>query len=982
LQISELTMGKIVLILFLTFSLSQSRPSREERQFGWLWGSSEKKQEAKKPAVQQRPSQILQRRTNQFVNEIQGNGIGNFPPKPVINRKYPPPPVGAPKKGFRRPPLPPPKKVQQDQKRTIERRKVLMPVIISSYASTNIQGRGNENKERIKEALEKYEKLNEISDEIPSDDIIQDVDITKKNEGYNDRVKSNVVELSVDAVDPDDILILGEEKEVSESSKVITTTEVVEPNVTSTEQTPTTTSATTTQFEKEESNLEIRTDIPISNEIVEYEEGSPYLPEIPAKLDEEIHGTPSEKPELIVKEDIPKNYLAGYQQVKPLKIGNGNDRTEQQIPGQEAVTRVAEKPNIYPLGKPVVRPSFKKPVQPKPQVETKENSFFDFLPFWKSSGQVKPKRPLPPPPPPRRPLGPKVTKLELEPQPDYPKGLQAPVLLKVDSELPPPGQNQLYPVQETPERPETIEEPSNNARIDNSIHTELENEPQEAFIVLPAKEHKPHSHLPKPVNKPGQTINYPARSNARPPQRINPGQAPARRPPPPPPQRYPKRPQLGRGGSNAPLPMLSQPVIGLPQVPASRKQSPFIAKRPPLPPQLPSSYPGAPQAPPKKFYPQKPPLPRFPPKSPPRPTSAPFAKKPIKKIFKKPEQFPPKTLENQQKIPQPTKSSLVKPIDLKPNGSNKATSDIASHLSSLLNSFFSTTASPAPAPSLPSLVEDTEFADIVNGYKASDEKKKEIGTPLTKESKKPESPTKPEIKVEKSEESFYDELDSLSAPSLDNKFKQNKNKLIFPTSSPKPTTQQASQTSTSTSASSPIPTTTRRASTSTTEQTTFPSTSTTTTTTAAPSNIDDVTEQFVSPIQELVNEYQKKGHVVPQTQYPEPVLKAIQKNFEHKKNIFEQFVSFDESDKAFIPNKEVYGSDWSRVNPVNLSDKLLVYQTFAPSETTPHAPSTLAPQTSTIQFEAAKSNPTFPHERNAEGGFRPMLRPLHSPLLN
>ena len=60
-----------------------------------------------------------------------------------------------------------------------------MPVIISSYASTNIQGRGNENKERIKEALEKYEKLNEISDEIPADGIIQDVDIAKKNEGYN-----------------------------------------------------------------------------------------------------------------------------------------------------------------------------------------------------------------------------------------------------------------------------------------------------------------------------------------------------------------------------------------------------------------------------------------------------------------------------------------------------------------------------------------------------------------------------------------------------------------------------------------------------------------------------------------------------------------------------------------------------------------------------------------------------------------------------
>merc|ERR1711915_445494 len=130
------------------------------------------------------------------------------------------------------------------------------------------------------------------------------------------------------------------------------------------------------------------------------------------------------------------------------------------------------------------------------------------------------------------------------------------------------------------------------------------------------------------------------------------------------------------------------------------------------------------------------------------------------------------------------------------------------------------------------------FADIINGYKASDEKKKEVGTRLTKEIEKPEIPTKPKIKVEKSEESFYDELDSLSAPSLDNKFKQNKKKLIFPTSSPKPTIQQATQTSTSTIASSPIPTTTRRA-----------STTTTTTTTAAPSVIDDVTEQFVSPIQ-------------------------------------------------------------------------------------------------------------------------------------
>merc|ERR1712115_635388 len=214
--------------------------------------------------------------------------------------------------------------------------------------------------------------------------------------------------------------------------------------------------------------------------------------------------------------------------------------------------------------------------------------------------------------------------------------------------------------------------------------------------------------------------------------------------------------------------------------------------------------------------------------------------------------------------------------------------------------------------------------------------------------------------------SLYDDLDSLSAPSLETEPKNNHpllTKSIVVTTTPLPPS-----TSTTTELST-IQTTTKQSTT-----VTLPS--------AVPVQKDETTVTFISPIQELVNEYQKKGHVVPQNQYPEPVLKAIQKNFEHKMNIFEQFVSFDESDKAFIPNKEVYGSDWSRVNPVNLSDKLLVYQTFPPSETTPHAPSTIPPPSSTITFDESKSNPKFPHERNAEGGFRPMLRPLHSPLLN
>ena len=153
---------------------------------------------------------------------------------------------------------------------------------------------------------------------------------------------------------------------------------------------------------------------------------------------------------------------------------------------------------------------------------------------------------------------------------------------------------------------------------------------------------------------------------------------------------------------------------------------------------------------------------------------------------------------------------------------------------------------------------------------------------------------------------------------------------------------------------------------------------------------------YSSPIQELVKEYQQKGHVVPQDQYPEPVLKAIQKNFEHNKNIFEQFVSFDEGDKAFVPNKEVFSSDWSAQNrpgrptPLSelspLADKVLVYQTFPPTPATPAPAPAAAGQKSSSPapslFSRNKAAATFPHERNAEGGFRPMLRPLHSPLLS
>ena len=205
----------------------------------------------------------------------------------------------------------------------------------------------------------------------------------------------------------------------------------------------------------------------------------------------------------------------------------------------------------------IPRPLIKPVPLPKPVKEPEtSSSFFDFLPFWKTA----PATPAPAksalsrtPFPSRRPVpsnrrsgAPTVTKLKQAPKPaDYPAGLQAPVLLKVGS----PN----YPPQEAPSRPLTKDSPLNTARIDNRIYTEGE----DPFVVLPAA--------------------APKRRGPPPPRR------PSGRPLSPP---RPKNPRLSSG----PLPMTSQPVIGLPQVPPSRKQSPFIAKRPQLPPRVQGAF--------------------------------------------------------------------------------------------------------------------------------------------------------------------------------------------------------------------------------------------------------------------------------------------------------------------------------------------------------------------------------------------------------
>merc|ERR1712218_587894 len=182
----------------------------------------------------------------------------------------------------------------------------------------------------------------------------------------------------------------------------------------------------------------------------------------------------------------------------------------------------------------------------------------------------------------------------------------------------------------------------------------------------------------------------------------------------------------------------------------------------------------------------------------------------------------------------------------RPNGSNQPGSAIANHLSSLLTSFFSTTVSPArPPAALPSLVEDTEFADVVNGYKPSDtsEKTKEAETTT-------EKPTTTSSKFEVRDD-FDDELDSLSAP--------------LPRSDVAPlrisTTAQPSTTTA-------LPkTTTTIKTTPTTEQTT------TARSTYPPQTFSSTT--FIAPIQEIVDDY--RSQVLPQDKLDSSVYETLQK---------------------------------------------------------------------------------------------------------
>jgi len=531
----------------------------------------------------------------------------------------------------------------------VTKRKVMMPVIISSYASTNIQGHGNE-EEEFKNTIDEGKTVKDA-----------------KNRAKEDTFRANQ-ENAASPKPPKD----NKDKEAEVlTSSTSTTTEESSSTTTTTPSTTTTSPSTTTTEETpkevtEEAVAEVvedRTEAEETNEVADYDSQSPYLPKLPEILDDDRILVLGQEPDRAQdrSSESSDTYLAGYQQIQANKKVRfpGDSTTEKAREDRPAPPRQT-KPDFYPLGKapkgsaknqvprpikPLIKPkpSQPKPSQPKPTKEAEaSSSFFDFLPFWKS-GQAAPAPATAPlrPPPPRRPLppgrrgGPTVTQLEQAPPPaDYPAGLKAPLLLKVGSSN--------YPLQETPTRPLTREPKPSATRIDNRIYTEGE----DPFVVLPAA---PPKALPPRRAPPQQRRPLTKPANSRP----------------LPPQRPPSPPRRGLG----PLPMTSQPVIGLPQVPPSRKQSPFISKRPQLPPRVPGPF-----GPSKSFL-----RPLGPNRKPIKPLQKQFQKKvvtrnPLVKLT-----LPPTKPIN----PRP----LVSEISLRPNGSNRPISAMADHLSSLLTSF-------------------------------------------------------------------------------------------------------------------------------------------------------------------------------------------------------------------------------------------------------------------------------------------------------
>ena len=131
------------------------------------------------------------------------------------------------------------------------------------------------------------------------------------------------------------------------------------------------------------------------------------------------------------------------------------------------------------------------------------------------------------------------------------------------------------------------------------------------------------------------------------------------------------------------------------------------------------------------------------------------------------------------------------------------------------------------------------------------------------------------------------------------------------------------------------------------------------------------TTTIAEAIQQVVDNYRQQD-IVPQSQLSSAVLKTLEQDFEQKKNIFQQFVNFGEADSPFLPNAEVYASDWRAPPPIK--------DVAAPDLGGPVAErrgTTVDPTTERSSLppteEAKGETARFPAERNAEGGFRPIV---------
>ena len=300
------------------------------------------------------------------------------------------------------------------------------------------------------------------------------------------------------------------------------------------------------------------------------------------------------------------------------------------------------------------------------------------------------------------------------------------------------------------------------------------------------------------------------------------------------------------------------------------------------------------------------------------------------------------------------------------------------------------------------------------GYKASDTNEK-----IPAESIDYTSLIKPTSKIDVD----YD-IDALNAPLPKNQL-QTTNVPTLATTTVTPTT---TTTTTPATTTTPVATKSTQRTTKTTQRTTTIAPTTTARITFAPRTFPTTT--FIAPIQEIVDKYRNKVHVAPLDQLDSRVYQTLQKDFEQKRNIFEQYVSdgavaFTEVDKRFTPNKEVYNSDWSvqagfRQDPVptlstkdlqsrisseaqpnpevreSIEDKVLVYQDLTQSTKTvneavnkavsPTIPTTRLSLKANADPSSRPSVPRsndqiFPDERNAEGGFRPIAQG-QNPLLN